>query len=204
MTLRALAVHRREGSRRARLALALAAAAALSGCASLLPSGEAQSPKPWASFEQAREVYDRIAPQQTTLADLHRLGIDPDTTPNLTILSYADIVSRLVPPSREAPLDPGIRACLDEPTRCHGYEITQKLVQNRRVGNFWADFFAFKRQTDTTGWRFSLIVLTVGGRVVYKTWGGQPKIEEQSVTRNPLGPLQGLGESGLGGIQSLR
>ncbi len=202
--MRAPAVNCQALCRRAGLALALAASAALSGCASLLPSGEAQSPKPWASFEQAHGVYERIVPQQTTLADLHHLGIDPNSTPNLTILSYADIVSRLVPPSREAPLDPGIRACLDVPNQCHGYEITQKLVQNRRVGNFWADFFAFKRQTDTSGWRFSLIVLTVGDRVVYKTWGGQPKIEEQSVTRNPLGPLQGLGESGLGGINSLR
>ncbi len=176
----------------------------LTGCAGLLPSGEAQSPKPWASFEQARGVYERIVPQHTTLADLHAMGIDPAATPNLTILSYADIVSRLVPPSREAPLDPGIRACLDTPAQCHGYDITQRQVQNHRVGNFWTDFFAFKRQTDTSGWRFSLIVLTVGDRVVYKTWGGQPKIEEQSVTRNPLGPLQGLGESGLGGFNALR
>ena len=30
--------------------------------------------------------------------------------------------------------------------------------------------------------------------VVYTLYGGQPRIHEHEVTRNPLGPLQGLGE----------
>ena len=183
------------------VALVCASALSLGGCASLLPSGEAQAPKPWASFDAARAVFERIHPGQTTVAELRGMGIDPLTTPNVTILSYADIVSKLVPAARDAPIDPGIRECLAQPSACQGYEISQKQVDNRRVGNFWLDFFAFKRQVDTTGWRYALTLLTVGDHVVYKTWGGQPQILEHSVTRNPLGPLQGLGESGLGGLR---
>ena len=49
--------------------------------------------------------------------------------------------------------------------------------------------------TVVTGWSFNALVRVVGGRAVYVTWGGQPMIREQEMTRQPLGPLQGGGEA---------
>jgi len=171
----------------------------LGGCASLLPRGEAQTGKPWSSFDQAHAAFERIQPYVTTTEQLRAEGIDPLTTPNITILSYADIVRRLVPPAgSDVALDPGIRDCLRAQTACRGYEIEQRHIQRRRVGNFWLDFLDFRRETVTSGWRFDMLLLVVDGRVVYKLWGGQPDIAETEVTRNPLGPLQGFGQSVLG------
>lgn len=174
-------------------------ALALSGCAALLPRGATQTSKPWSNFNQAHAAYERIQPYVTTTVQLRQEGIAPLTTPNVTILSYADIVRRLLPPSGNGiVLDPGIRDCMNAQTSCRGYEIDQRLIDRKRVGNFWLDFLDFRRETVTTGWRFNMLLLVVNDRVVYKLWGGQPEISEVETTRNPLGPLQGLGPSVLG------
>ncbi|OYV38517.1 MAG: hypothetical protein B7Z83_03610 [Thiomonas sp. 20-64-5] len=177
----------------------LCLALALGGCASLLPRGAAQTSKPWSNFGQAHAAYQRIQPFLTTTAQLRQVGIDPLTTPNITILNYADIVRRLLPPSgNDIAIDPGIRDCIQAQTACHGYEIDQRHIDRRRVGNFWLDFLDFRRETVTTGWRFNMLLLVVDDRVVYKLWGGQPEIFQVETTRNPLGPLQGFGQSVLG------
>lgn len=179
--------------------LSAAAVLLLGGCASLLPRGQAQTIKPWASFDQAHTAYEHIQPFKTTVESLREMGIDPAVTPNITILSYADIIRRLLPPSgSDIVLDPGIRDCLKAQGGCRGYEIDQRHTDRKRVGNFWLDFLNFRRETTTTGWRFNMLLLVVDDRVVYKLWGGQPDISEVEATRNPLGPLQGLGESSLG------
>ncbi|CUA96119.1 hypothetical protein [Thiomonas bhubaneswarensis] len=179
--------------------LGLGLALALSGCASLLPRGVAQTSKPWANFNQAHAAFERIQPFVTTTAELREQGLDPLVTPNITILNYADIVRRLLPPSgNDFALDPGIRACMQAQTACRGFEIEQRHIDRKRVGNFWLDFLDFRRETTTTGWRFNMLLLVVNDRVVYKLWGGQPDISEVEVTRNPLGPLQGFGQSVLG------
>jgi hypothetical protein len=171
----------------------------LGGCASLLPRGEAQTGKPWSDFHQAHAAFERIQPYVTTIAQLREQGIDPLVTPNITILNYADIVRRLLPPSgNDIALDPGIRDCMQAQTACRGFEIDQRHIDRKRVGNFWLDFLDFRRETLTTGWRFNMLLLVVNDRVVYKLWGGQPEISETEVTRNPLGPLQGFGQSVLG------
>ncbi|MDE2175814.1 MAG: hypothetical protein KGJ54_11090 [Betaproteobacteria bacterium] len=177
----------------------LCLAGALSGCAALLPRGEAQTSKPWSNFSQAHAAYERITPYRTTTGQLRQEGIDPLTTPNITILNYADIVRRLLPPSgNDLALDPGIRDCMQAQTACRGFEIDQRHIDRKRVGNFWLDFLDFRRETVTTGWRFNMLLLVVDDRVVYKLWGGQPEISEVETTRNPLGPLQGFGQSVLG------
>jgi hypothetical protein len=65
---------------------------------------------------------------------------------------------------------------------------------------FWLDSFSFKRETDMTGWRFNALVLFVGDLVVYTLHGGQPRVHEKEVTRNPLGPLQGWGQQVTPGL----
>ncbi|MFZ5490246.1 hypothetical protein [Thiomonas sp.] len=182
--------------RRVPLFLGLGLMLFLGGCTSLLPRGQSQTSKPWTSFDEAHAAFERIQPFVTTTAQLKAEGIDPSTTPNITILHYADIMRRLLPPSgSELSLDPGIRACLRAQAACRGYEIDQRHIDRKRMGNFWLDFLDFRRETVTTGWRFNMLLVVVDDRVVFKLWGGQPEISEIESTRNPLGPLQGIGQS---------
>lgn len=52
------------------------------------------------------------------------------------------------------------------------------------------DIFNFRRETDITGWTFNAMILMVDDLVVYTLHGGQPRIHEKEVSRNPLGPIQ--------------
>jgi len=47
----------------------------------------------------------------------------------------------------------------------------------------------------TTGWKFGALIVVIDNKVVYKQWSGSPRIEETDLRRNPLGPLQGAGQS---------
>ena len=113
------------------------------------------------------------------------------------LLNYSDILRRFIPSPVLDPhtLDDGVQACLVAKTACVGYEINQKVVNRHRRGNFWLDFLNFKRQVEIDGWRFSGMLLLVRDLVVYKLTGGQSIIQEQEDTSNPLGPLQGIGET---------
>ena len=66
-------------------------------------------------------------------------------------------------------------------------------ISKVRTGNFFADFFNFRRRSLTTGWRFNALILIVNDVVVYRAWGGQPSVNELEVINNPLGPLQDIG-----------
>jgi hypothetical protein len=174
-------------------------AAGLSGCASLLPQSQQASRMPWQSFAEAKQAYDAIQPQQTTLAELHRSGFDPYQQPNITLLNYNDLMHRFMPNSaiRAEDLDPAIRTCLEVGERCTGYWLELKQQQRKRVGGFVPDFLNFKREVEITGWRFNALMVLYQDRVIYKQWTGQPLIFETERSRNPLGPLQGIGESSL-------
>ena len=60
-----------------------------------------------------------------------------------------------------------------------------------------ADFTNFSRRSETTGWRFNALVLLVNDVVVYRAWGGQPRVMEVEISTNPLGPLQDMAVSGV-------
>jgi hypothetical protein len=181
-------------ARRFLIALVVATMAA---CGELLPRTESLTDSPWRSFEEAQGTFDQIIPHQTTFADLKRLRLDPAANPNVTILSYSDILRRFIPsPSIDASsLDAGVQECLRAATHCRGYEVDHKVLHRNRYGNFWADVLNFKRKVDIVGWRFNAVVLVTGDLVVYKLTGGQPVIHEHEESKNPLGPLQGAGEA---------
>lgn len=175
----------------------LAAAAALSACTALLPTGQEQVHSPWHNFAEARDAIDRIAPDKTTVAELQAVGIDPYVSPNVQLLSYSDILLRfpLTMSNGHDHLDPGLHRCLDSGKSCTGYAIAIRETHRDRTGNFWVDTFGFKRVTDVTGWSFNALILMVDGKVVYTLYSGQPQLREQEVTRQPLGPLQGIGDA---------
>lgn len=169
----------------------------LTGCSALLPKGESIVHGPWKSYQEAEAAFERIIPYQTDVEDLRQLGIVPGSTPNLTLLNYADVLRRFLPNPASNPddLDRGVRECIAAKTACYGLEISQRVIQRRRYGSFLADFLNFERKVDVTGWHFAGLLLIRDGKVIYKLTGGQPVIREYEENRNPLGPLQGSGEA---------
>jgi hypothetical protein len=165
------------------------------GCAAALPRSESKVASPWSSFEQAKQAYDDIKPYSTTEDDLAALGFSPRKRPNIRILNHADLAERFVLLSLQSPesLPRGLRDCLSRCADCTGYEVDQRQIRDERYGNFLADFFNFKRKTETRGWEFRALLLLVDDVVVYKLWSGTPQIREYSDKTNPLGPLQSIG-----------
>ena len=162
----------------------------------MLPKSQAHI-SDFQSFEQARTAIESLVPQKSTLADLKAIGIDPLKSPNTLLLTHADVVRRFVPSGviERKDLHPGIVQCLEARDTCRGIDVTASHVGTERQGGFFADFFNFVRRTEVRGWKFNAVVLLVDDVVVYRSWGGQPHIEESDVRRNPLGPLQDIGPS---------
>lgn len=179
-----------------RISLACASAIWLAGCSSLLPQSQSNVSE-FQSFDQARAAIEGLVPGESNLASLKAIGIDPLKSPNTVLLTHADVVRRFVPSGviERRDLNPGIVQCLEARDTCRGLDVTASHLASARQGNFFADFFNFVRRTQITGWRFNAVVLLVNDQVVYRSWGGQPSIDETDVKRNPLGPLQDIGPS---------
>jgi hypothetical protein len=169
----------------------------MSACSSLLPSTRQINDLPWNSYQQAQEVFALITPTQTKLGDLQRMGIDPEKTPNVTLLNHADVTRRLVAIStlEISFLPPLVQQCLASYTECFALQIEQKHVDRKRYGNFWLDFLTFNRKVEISGWQFEALIIMQKDLVVYKLWTGKPTILQLEEERNPLGPLQGAGSS---------
>jgi hypothetical protein len=164
------------------------------GCSSLLPKAESETDAPWKTFDDAKRTYDSIEPGRTTLDELKQLGFDPYGNRNVTVLHFSDVVAKYAPSSiRDEYLEPGIRECLQMPTKCSAYSIEHRQIHRDRVGNFFLDFINYRRRTEITGWRFTAVIVIIGERVVYKSWSGVPAISEVEQATNPLGPLQDSG-----------
>lgn len=171
--------------------IALLLALGSSGC-TMLPVAKSRHESPWENFEQAKEVFDRITPYQTTREELRAMRIDPMQTPNIQILSYVDIIKMFMPNSSItiANLEPGLRECVEAASKCQALQVNLQRITSERHGNVLLDLFRFKRQSHQTGWQFSAVVVMVKDTVVYKIWGGTPQINEHIYRKNPLGPLQ--------------
>ena len=165
-------------------------------CSSMLPVVHNES-SPFTSFDDARRAIDSLVPMKSDVETLTRMGIDPAKQANTTILTQADVVRRFVPSAllQREDLDPGVLVCLQARDECRGWEIQAAQITKARTGNFLADFTNFSRRSETTGWRFNALILLVRDRVVYRAWGGQPKVSEIEINTNPLGPLQEMGPS---------
>lgn len=183
------------GSGRSLRYLSFAALALLTGCSSLLPSSKEDTISSWHRFEQAKAAYDQITPGSSR-AELKDLGFDLANSPNVEVLSYVDLAGKFqtIP---MAELAPGLQECLRSREECQAYVYDLRRLRTKRIGKFWPDFLNFRRKTDSTGWRFSALLVMVNDRVTYKLWSGTPRIEIYKEDRNPLGPLQGAGNQAV-------
>ncbi len=178
----------------------------LTGCGvSLLPTSLEEVRSPWDSFEEAKKAFDKILVEETSLDGLKSLGFDPFITSNMEILTYLDIMERFMPnPAIEKEdLDPGILRCIEAQHSCHAYEMTVQVANSERRGNVFLDLFGFKRKTNRSGWQFQSLFVINNGFVVYKLWGGKPNINETSLMKKPLGPLQDAGPAVVGAAKAV-
>lgn len=167
----------------------------VTGCASLLPEAKQNTQTPWHSYAEAQAMFEKIVPGKTRLADLKSMGVDPDQTSNVAYLGHADLLRRLLPGASFDIrfLDPGLQGCVAAPQACFAYQIEQVSLDRKRFGNFWLDFFNFKRQVNITGWQFDAVVVIKDDTVVYKLWSGKPSVRQLEEERSPLGPFQAIG-----------
>jgi hypothetical protein len=174
----------------------------LGACSTLLPKSDTTIKDRWDSFESARATFDRIVPYETDAKQMVEMGYDPFSNPAMTILTYSDVIRRLIPPTTidSMRLDRGIVECVSAQERCQVYEIDLRRIHRKRLGNFWLDFLNFRRKTEVSGWRFNALLLLNHDLVVYKMWIGQPVIREFEEAVNPLGPFQGSGEAAIRGL----
>lgn len=179
-----------------RLALPFSLIAALAGCGSMLPTTTTDAAQ-FKTFDEARQAIESLVPYQSDVKTLSSMGIDPLRQPNTLILTHSDIVRRVTNGSLliKDELDKGVQACLKAGDACRGWEFAASRIARVRTGSFFLDFTNFRRTTETNGWRFNALILMVNDVVVYRTWGGQPAVNEVEVRRNPLGPLQDSGPS---------
>jgi len=152
---------------------------------------------PWHTFEDAQRAIDRVVPYVTTTNELTTAGIDPFASPSITILTYSDLLRHFSAGAAIRPedLERGIRDCFAAGRACRGFAIAVRRTERKRIGSFWLDTLNIRRETDVTGWSFNALIVLVDETVVYTLAGGQPNIRERELTRNPLGPLQSVGEA---------
>ena len=172
----------------------LALVLVLSACTSMLPKAHTNA-SAFESFDEARAAVESLVPMKSDRKALENNGFNVTRHPNIKLLTHADVVRLFVPTSllKREDLDPGILKCLEARDACSGMQVSESKISRVRTGNFWTDFTNFKRRTETSGWRLDAIILFVGDLVVYRSWGGQPAINEVEVRTNPLGPFQDIG-----------
>lgn len=179
-----------------RAAVLASAALSLSACASwgVLPSTVEKTESPFQTYKSAEDAYAQVKPFVTTTKELKVRGFDPYTTPNIRVLNYLDLVPRFLPQQsmKMDDLDPAVQACLTARDRCAGWLAEPSISSKDRTGNVALDVLGFERETTSTGWKASMLLLVQDGVVVYKLWSGTPTILEVKTEKKPLGPLQDL------------
>jgi hypothetical protein len=178
----------------------IALALALAGCSHLLPEQTRTVPTAFEDFAAAQRAVEQVVPFRTTVDDLRALGFDVRNSANVSRIPYPELVSRLAPnpsvPFDE--LDAGIRTCILSRMACEAFEFQIGRESRRRTGGFWSDFLNFTRVTSVTGWHFQALVVVREGVVLFRNYGGEPRVARTERQRNPLGPLQPAGEAAGG------
>jgi hypothetical protein len=171
----------------------------------LLPSETKRAEAAWNSFDEAQAAFDKIAPHQTTLAELKKMGFDPRITSNVKVLTYLDLIERFLPNASLSlkDLQPDVRTCIEAKDDCHAFELAIDQTQNKRYGNVCLDVFGFKQKTRVTGWRFKALIILKDDVVAYKLRSGEPNVLRFEKKLKPLGPLQELDRLLMKGIDGM-
>ena len=166
----------------------------LVGCstANWLPSKTTDTQAQWGSYQEIESVVKNIK-HGHTLQDVKQLGLDVYKTPNVQLLTYLDIAKRfglIGLKDKSVTIPDGVRKLMEAAEKGKGYELVVSSTHSRRVGNFWADFLQFRKETHTTGWELSVLLIVVDDKVEYVLYKGKPNIDKLEKEKNPLGPFQ--------------
>ena len=162
------------------------------GCSSFLPSKTVDTQTQWASYQEVESMVKAIR-RGHTLEDVKKLGLDVNKTPNIQSLTYLDIAKRfgLIGFRDQIVAVPdGVKKMMFAAERGRGYELNVEATRSQRIGNFWTDFLQFRKNTHTTGWKFSVLLIVVNNRVEYVLYKGNPNIDKLEKEKNPIGPFQ--------------
>ena len=164
------------------------------GCSSMLPIKTTTTHSEWGEYKQLNTLANNIRAGHT-LTDLKGLGFDVNTTENIEVLTYLDVAKRfgllgLRDPNLKIPA--GVQRMVDAAEKGRGYELTVQNTVVKREGSFWKDFLNFKQIKRTTGWKFTVLIITVEDKVEYVLHKGNPNINTLEIEKNPLGPFQKL------------
>jgi hypothetical protein len=175
-------------------AVLLASAFYLAGCSFLLPTERSMTQQPWKSFAEAEQAFDRVVPKQTTVEDLAAMGLDPFTAQNIKVLTYLDLMARLMPHDgfQKSDMNDDVRKCLDAKDACRAFEVIVDIRHSKRTGYALLDILGFNRKTHITGWSFDGLLVIQDDVVVYKIRSGEPNLDRKEQRIKPLGPLQEL------------
>ena len=176
------------------LKLILAVSLLSTGCGSLLPKKYTVTHKQWTDYDQVLYIGTNIRAGQT-LEELKTLGVDVYKTNNIQHLTHLDVAEKfgLLGFKDDGIKTPaGVQRMLDAAERGRGYELTAQHTTQAREGSFWKDFLYFRKKTRETGWKFSILIITVDDKVEYVLHKGNPNINSVTTERNPLGPFQKL------------
>ena len=179
----------------ARLVGACGLIAMLGGCGgALLPSQSEAGDTSFDSYGAVRGAFDKIALKQSSVGDLSTLGFDAQHTPNVSVLSYLDIVERFMPNSSMAfdKLDPAVQECIMARSGCQGYVFKVEHHEFQRSGSLFLDLFGFEHTTTETGWTAQVLVLVQDGKITHKILSGEPNVRIVRDDVQPLGPVQNL------------
>ena len=158
----------------------------------MLPIKTVQTHTQLAEYGQLKLLATNIHAGQS-LNDLKAIGVDVDKTQNIEVLTYLDIAKRfgligMRDPNLKIPA--GVQRMMDAAEQGRGYELTVQHTIEKREGSFWKDFLNLKQIKRTTGWKFSILIITVEDKVQYVLHKGNPNISRLEVEKNPLGPFQ--------------
>jgi hypothetical protein len=168
------------------------ALAGLAGCAGLLPTVHTDQRGGFGSYEAARDALAQVVAYRTTRDELKAIGFDVETSANIRLVGYPQVVGLLMPNPNLAPeqVDPGIRDCVAARQACRAYLFELGRTLRERRPPVLLDLLNFRRVTQVTGWRFEGLILMRDGVVLFASHGGEPRIERTERRSNPLGPFQ--------------
>ena len=165
----------------------------LTGCSkTFLPRETNTQVSTFETYQAAQQAYKTVIPGKTTLTELKRLKLTPDTGTNVSDINYIDIRNMFDPQSTGRYLPKAVRLCLHLYERCFGYVLHAGENHSKRTGNVLLDIFNFHRTTYLNSWRFNAFFIIKNKRVVYKLFSGSPNIQSVNEKTNPLGPIQNL------------
>ncbi|TNE38282.1 MAG: hypothetical protein EP347_06375 [Alphaproteobacteria bacterium] len=176
----------------------------LTGCSNLLPQEKTVVASPFDTYAEAEAAFDKVTPYETDLAELFDSGYNISTFPNVEVLTYLDLLARFLPRDSITlrDLDPGLRQCLEARLECRGYLVKPSRIKKDRVGNWFMDTLYFRRTEKRFGWEAEALFVLHNDMVVYKLWKGTQRIDELRDRKNPLGPLQNIGNAVSSAVDS--